>query len=197
MRCPQLNDLPEPPPGKKGWPWTEESNPLPSDPKSLGREWPRVTVVTPSFNQGRFIEETIRSVLLQGYSDLEYIVIDGGSTDQTVEIIKKYSPWFKYWVSKPDAGQSDAINRGLKIGSGEFAAWINSDDMLCKDALTEQALRAGFDSETVYVGDCLYVDEKGKFISVHRGKVVSLEDLLRVGTVWRAEEYRGHIDQPA
>ena len=195
MRCPRLNDLPEPPPGRHGWPWTEESTPsLHSMPN--GHAWPRISIVTPSFNQGRFLEETIRSILLQGYPNLEYLVIDGGSTDNSVEIIKTYSPWLNYWVSEPDSGQSDAINRGLKTGSGEFAAWINSDDLLCKDALTEHASRIGFETNTVYVGICIYINETGKVLCSHRGRVHSLEDLVRIGTVWRSEPQRGHIVQP-
>jgi len=192
MRCPKLNELPEPPEGKMGWPWTEESRPLlPSMPD--GKEWPRITIVTPSFNQGAFIEETLRSVLLQGYPNLEYIVMDGGSTDTSVEIIKKYSPWISCWVSEPDSGQSDAINRGLQAGSGLFATWINSDDLLCKNALVEHVTQNGCDSHTVYVGICLYVDRNGEIFSSHRGRVYSLEDLVRIRTVWRSG---GHIVQP-
>ena len=96
--------------------------------------------MTPSFNQGRFLEETIRSILLQGYPNLEYFVLDGGSSDQSVEIIEKYAPWIDFWVSERDRGQSAAINRGLRMGSGSYATWINSDDMLCKDAF-HRALR--------------------------------------------------------
>jgi len=193
MRCPQLNDLPEPPPGKKGWPWTEESTPLPSpDAQRL----PRITVVTPSFNQGTFLEETIRSVLLQGYPDLEYIVLDGGSTDGSLEVIKKYSRWLTYWVSEPDGGQSNAINRGVTMSSGLFATWINSDDMLCKDALCQHTCRIGFEPNTVYVGTCLYIDEFGNILSSHRGRVHSLDDLVRIRKVWRGEPERGHIVQP-
>src|SRR3990172_2210461 len=113
MRCPRLNELPAPPPGKKGWPWTEESRQLPELTPD-GRQWPRITVVTASLNQAPFIEDTIRSVLLQGYPNLEYFVLDGASADRSVEIIKKYSPWLSYWASEPDSGQSSAINRGLK-----------------------------------------------------------------------------------
>jgi glycosyltransferase involved in cell wall biosynthesis len=190
MRCPRLHELPPSPSTKSGWPWTEESKRLP------GGQWPRVTVVTPSFNQGNFLEATIRSVLLQGYPDLEYIVMDGGSTDNSVETIKKYSPWLSYWVSEPDSGQSDAINRGLKRASGDFATWINSDDLLCKNALVAHASQVGFEAQTVYVGFCVYIDKNGEPISSHRGRVYSLEDLLRIGTVWRSQVHRGHIVQP-
>ena len=150
-------------------------------------------MITPSFNQGEFIEETIRSVLLQGYPDLEYLVLDGGSTDNSVEIIKKYSTWLTYWVSEPDSGQSDAINRGLKRASGDFCTWINSDDMLCKNALIDHASQVGFDTDTVYVGISLYIDHAGKILSSHRGRVHSLEDLVRIGRVWRSG---GQIVQP-
>jgi glycosyltransferase involved in cell wall biosynthesis len=192
MQCPTLTELPEPPSGKTGWPWTEESNRLPSW-KPEGGSYPRISIITPSFNQGRFIEETIRSILLQGYPDLEYFIMDGGSTDGSVEIIERYSPWLSYWVSQPDHGQSDAINRGLKLASGDFATWINSDDLLCKNALVKHATRIGFAPDTVYVGDCIYVDVTGDVLSSHRGRVKSLQDLVRLKTVWYAG---GHIVQP-
>lgn len=89
---------------------------------------PKISIVTPSFNQGRYIEQTIQSVLDQGYPNLEYIIIDGGSTDNTVEIIKKYSSRIKYWVSEPDNGQTDAINKGFAKCTGDIFNWINSDD---------------------------------------------------------------------
>lgn len=131
---PSLKDLPEPPPNKQGWPWTEESKPLPSQMPD-GSPWPRISIVTPSYNQGCFIEETIRSILLQGYPNLQYIIMDGGSTDETVEIIRKYEPWLDHWESKKDQGQADAINKGLAIVDGEIFNWINSDDYLASNAL--------------------------------------------------------------
>ena len=127
MKCPALKDLPPPPRGKGGWPWTEETTRIP-DETSKGQSWPKISVITPSYNQGEFLEETIRSVLLQGYPDLEYIIIDGASTDHSVEIIKRYEPWLTYWESEPDRGQSHAINKGFRRARGEILAWINSDD---------------------------------------------------------------------
>ncbi|MCC9168231.1 glycosyltransferase family 2 protein [Pontibacter harenae] len=115
-----------------GWPWNEETD---SAIYANKCSWPKISIVTPSFNQGQFIEETIRSVLLQNYPNLEYIIIDGGSTDNTVEIIKKYEQWITYWISESDNGQSDAINKGLKLASGEVLNWLNSDDFLANDAL--------------------------------------------------------------
>jgi glycosyltransferase involved in cell wall biosynthesis len=116
-----------PPPGstKTGWPWTEEITPA-----SYGRDirWPKLTIVTPSFNQAGFIEQTIRSVLLQNYPNLEYIIIDGGSTDGSADIISKYAPWLSYRQSARDGGQGNAINLGFSLASGSYLAWINSDD---------------------------------------------------------------------
>lgn len=134
MHCPTLAELPPPPDGRTGWPWTVETPRLPPA-RPDGSPWPRISVVTPSYNQGQFIEEAIRSILLQGYPDLEYIVIDGGSTDQSVEIIKKYEPWLTHWVSEKDRGQAHAINKGLVNVTGELFNWINSDDLLIFDAL--------------------------------------------------------------
>lgn len=96
---------------------------------------PRISIVTPSFNQGPYIEQTIRSVLDQGYPDLEYIIIDGGSTDNTVQILRKYEKHLAYWVSEPDRGQSHAINKGLAVATGEVFNWLNSDDLLAEGSL--------------------------------------------------------------
>ncbi len=138
MRPPTLAELPPPPPGKFGWPWTESTAPPETMPD--GSSWPRVSIVTPSYNQGQFLEETIRSVLLQSYPNLEYIVMDGGSTDGSVEIIRKYAPWLSHWASQPDKGQSEAINRGWTHATGEIVAYLNSDDLYLQDALHRAVL---------------------------------------------------------
>lgn len=91
--------------------------------------WPKISIVTPSYNQVRFLEATIQSIITQEYPNLEYIIIDGGSTDGSVEIIKKYEKHLHYWCSEPDEGQYDAINKGFNHSSGEIMAWLNSDDM--------------------------------------------------------------------
>jgi len=127
-----LAQLPAPPSGKSGFPWTVQTNP---DIYDKNITYPKISIVTPSYNQGAFIEETIRSILLQNYPNLEYIIIDGGSTDNTVEIIKKYEPWITYWVSEKDRGQSHAINKGLALCTGDIFNWICSDDSLLENAL--------------------------------------------------------------
>src|SRR5438270_3751687 len=138
MKFPTLAELP-PPAGKTGWPWTEETPALPPA-RPDGSAWPRISIVTPSYNQGEFIEETIRSVLLQGYPDLEYFVLDGGSTDASTGVIGKYERWLTWWLSERDAGQADAINNGLQKSSGELFNWINSDDALLPGALFRLAV---------------------------------------------------------
>lgn len=157
---PTIQNLPPPPAGRTGWPWTEAPPPLPPAAPG-GGAWPRISIVVPSFNQGRYIEETIRSVLLQGYPDFELIIMDGGSTDESVEVIRKYEPWLSSWVSEPDEGQSDAINKGFARISGEVFNWLCSDDLLVPGAF-EKVGEAFLDKTCgVFSGACLcqYDDE--------------------------------------
>jgi glycosyltransferase involved in cell wall biosynthesis len=128
-----------------------------------GSAWPRITIVTPSFNQGQFLEETIRSVLLQGYPNLEYMVIDGGSTDNSVEIIKKYESWLAYWVSEKDRGQCHAINKGWQRATGELIAYLSSDDTYLPGALSCAAEAWCLDRDaTAVVGAVQATDDQSR-----------------------------------
>jgi len=179
MYCPSLSELPVPPRGKKGWPWTEESPQLP-DAMPDGHPWPKISIVTPSYNQARFIEETVRSVLLQGYPDLEYIIMDGSSTDGSVEIIKKYEEWLTYWVSEPDRGQSEAINKGFKKASGEIYSWLNSDDYLLKNALRNMAMAYSISPEAgAWCGGYMRVNEDGKLLLAGWPKRLDLDGIAQ------------------
>lgn len=99
----------------------------------------RLSLITPSYQAAEYLEETIRSVAAQGWEDLEYIMIDGGSSDETAAIADHYSPWINHFVSEPDSGQADAINKGLRLATGEFVNWLNADDLLTPGALAEVA----------------------------------------------------------
>lgn len=165
MRCPRLNELPAPPPGQTGWPWTEESTPL-DDRRPDGSPRPRVTVVTPSYDQGRFLEGAIRSVLLQGYLDVELIVIDGGSTDDSVAIIRRYEKWIACWVSERDRGQSHATNKGFERATGEIRGWLCSDDLLAKDALSTVG---GYFADHP---DCRWLGGATDFVELETGRVL-------------------------
>jgi glycosyltransferase involved in cell wall biosynthesis len=134
-----VKPLPAPPAGRAGWPWNEAKA---TDQPVANASCPKITVVTPSYNQAQFLEQTIRSVLLQRYPNLEYIVIDGGSTDGSVEVLERYSPWLTWWVSERDQGQVDAINKGLRRATGEWVAWQNSDDIYYQNALWQVARTA-------------------------------------------------------
>ena len=170
-----LEQLPAPPPGKQGWPWTTAGPLQPRMPEAA--RWPRISVVTPSYNQADFLEETIRSVLLQGYTELEYIVIDGGSTDRSVDVIRKYEPWLTYWESQPDRGQSHAINKGFSRAQGEILGWLNSDDYLLPQALCSVAENAACDPEAVaWAGHCQLVDRHGATFDIKRARVGSASD---------------------
>lgn len=125
--------------------------------------FPKITIITPSLNQGTYIERTILSIINQNYPNLEFIIIDGGSVDETIEIIEKYQTWIYYWISEKDNGQAEAINKGLKIASGEIINWINSDDILEKGALSDIAQKY-HSSISFYLGNTHIIDTNDQII---------------------------------
>lgn len=130
-----------------------------------GQPWPKISIVTPSFNQGKYLEKAIISVLDQNYPNIEYIIIDGGSTDNSVEIINKYESHLKYWVSEPDRGQSNALNKGFARATGDLLSWLNSDDYLLPGALqTVASLSVSEPNAALFVGGGLFVDAQGREI---------------------------------
>lgn len=186
----RLTELPAPPQGKSGWPWTEEPPPLPESMPG-GQTWPRISVVMPSYNQGEFIEQALRSVLLQGYPALEFIVIDGGSTDATRDIISKYAAHLSYWISEPDMGQSHAINKGFSRTTGQIMCWLNSDDFHLPETLQTVAEKfAGNAGTFALAGHVLKVYADGRAPQILAGRFESLPRLLQF---WRGY----HMHQPS
>jgi len=154
--------------------------------------WPKISVITPSYNQGEFIEQTILSVLSQSYPNLEYIVIDGGSDDATVSIIEKYQSQITYWVSEPDRGQSHAINKGFAKATGEIFCWLNSDDQFAPDALKSVALAFVDKQPDMVAGICeVYQDDMlvhRHFTSCSDGEL-PLDEILDLDNGWNAGQF--------
>ncbi|MGV8130099.1 MAG: glycosyltransferase family 2 protein [Methanolinea sp.] len=147
---------------------------------TIPMDHPKVSIITPSYNQGQFIEGTIKSILSQNYPNLEYIVLDGGSTDNSLKVLKKYSDFITYWKSERDKGQSDAINRGFRISTGEIVAWLNSDDIYCPGTIEKvvEFFQDNPDISIVY-GDFLnlYEQDPSQNHIVHSGEF-SLKKLI-------------------
>jgi glycosyltransferase involved in cell wall biosynthesis len=152
-----LAKLPAPPSGRTGWPWNVETIP-PADAATIA--WPRLTIVMPSYQQAAFIEEGLRSVLLQNYPSLEFIVNDGGSSDGSAEIIARYAPWLAHYQSRSDGGQGDAINQGFDRATGEIVGWLNSDDFYMPGALYAVAREFLRDAPDIVYADALNLFEE-------------------------------------
>lgn len=158
-----LSSLPEPPRNKHGWPWDVETKLF----ATTSEIWPKITIVTPSFNQADFLEETIRSVLLQNYPHLEYIVLDGGSTDGSAELIDRYRPWLSFSRIGKDRGQAHAINLGFSLADGtSLRGWLNSDDFYLPGSLLKVAESARKNrAHDFFYGDALTLDEQSGRLS--------------------------------
>lgn len=152
----------------------------------------KISLITPSYNQGQFLEETIRSVLAQGYPNLELIIIDGGSSDHSVNVIRKFAEGISYWVSEPDCGQSHAINKGFAKASGDIFCWLNSDDYLEPGALEKVAQYFHNNPDCQWLtGNCRIVSESGEPVGMYEPKWAGREKLLRF---WETD---GTLPQPA
>jgi len=165
--------------------------------------YPKVTIVTPSLNQGQFINATIQSVLSQAYPNLEYLVMDGGSSDNTIEVLNSYSDRLK-WISEKDEGQTNAINKGLRMASGEILAYLNADDLLLPGALVKVAHKFMGDPDAMWVtGKCRIVDEnnrevrrlitayKNLLLRLHNPSLLFITDYIsQPATFWRADIFR-------
>jgi glycosyltransferase involved in cell wall biosynthesis len=140
---------------------------------------PLVSIITPSFNQARFLEATLGSILNQNYPRLETIVVDGGSSDGSLDILRRYEGRLTRWLSEPDRGQADAINKGLRLAKGEIVAWLNSDDLYLPGAIRQavQTLAEHPEAGMVY-GDGVLIDEDGVILDRHRYRTYTVLDLL-------------------
>jgi glycosyltransferase involved in cell wall biosynthesis len=168
-------------------------------------EHPRITVVTPSYNQGQFLEQTISSVLGQQYPNLEYIIMDGGSTDESVEIIKRYEKHLAYWTSGPDGGQSAAINKGFGRATGDILCWLNSDDMYLPGALAYVAPKLDVRRPELLFGNCLRFseDEPAESYGSHvrrehgRRNLILADYIIQPSSFWTREAWlkTGPLDE--
>jgi glycosyltransferase involved in cell wall biosynthesis len=174
--------------------WPRCPFPGPPLPHTLpgGAPWPKISIVTPTFNQGRYIEQTLLSILHQGYPNLEHIVIDGGSTDETPQILQRYRPRLAHLVSEPDRGQSHAINKGMALATGDILTWVNSDDLLAPGALAAMAM-AFHTSRADMVAGVACVFSGTEFVDLHLTSCepgpLPLHDLLDLDGCWNTGQF--------
>lgn len=189
---------------RDSWPWPAPPMDAANVPIREGT-WPKITIITPSLNQGRFLEAAIRSVLMQGYPNLEYIIADGGSTDDSLKIIRHYASLLSSWSSEPDGGPAEALNRAFSRATGDILAWLNADDVYLPGALfaAAEALEQHEDTALVY-GEGWYIDEFGRRIEPCRFVrrtfthqfLVNKDPILQPAAFWRRElwEQTGPLD---
>ena len=157
-----------------------------------GRPWPKISVITPSFNQGCYIAETIESVLQQSYPNIEYIIIDGDSHDETVQVVERYRSQLSHFISEPDSGQSDALNKGFRLASGDILCWLNSDDQFAPGALVAVAMAFATHEIDLVSGIC-EIFKNGKLVNRHMSACsdgpLPLNDLLDLDNGWNAGQF--------
>jgi len=175
------------------------SNPLFDEEVLLNKNsfYPKISIVTPSYNQAEFLERTILSVLNQEYANLEFIIIDGGSTDGSVEVIKRYEKYLAYWVTEQDEGQTDAINKGWRIASGEILAYLNSDDTYVPGTMRNVAQYLIYHSkvDAIY-GTCNIIDESDHIVNVWHPAQFNIRTLIRSGISTIPQQtvfFRSHV----
>lgn len=174
------NALPTVPPNCSGWPWTEHWTCRP-EPVSKFDVLPTISVVTPCLNSAGYVEAALRSVLLQHYPRLQYLVLDGGSTDGSIDILRRYQYFLEYFVSEPDAGQYDAIQKGFERSTGEIMLWLNSDDMLAPGCLWRLATVFGSFRQVEWVsGIPFYWSRDASDIEI-MAQLPYQRDLMRLG----------------
>lgn len=193
-----LPQLPPPPAGRTGWPWTVETS-LPAD--AAPAAWPRITIVMPSYQQASYLEEGLRSVLLQNYPNLEFIVNDGGSSDGSAEIISRYAPFLAHWQSACDGGQGNAINQGFDRATGDIVGWLNSDDFYLPGALQAVGREFQRGHPDIVYGDALNLFQEDGTLGYWQGYWIR-PGFLKMGgllsshaTFWRRDVHQRLWDE--